>query len=592
MRLSVLALDYDGTIASDGTLDSAARAAIAKARSSGIVVLIVTGRILSELRRVAGDLHFVDGVVAENGAVVHFPRSDYTTLLAPPVPDAFLADLTLRGIHGIPGQCLVDAAADDALRLLEVIRALELPLVLVFNRSRVMVLPQGVSKATGLHTALTMLRRSVRNTLAIGDAENDFELLRVAEVGVAAEWGSPSLRVAADQIAEGTGPAATADYIERLVGRMRLPGPRGRRRLHLGYTDDGLEFSLAVRGRNVLVAGDAKSGKSWVAGMLCEQLILHGYSVCVLDPEGDYTALEALPGVAVLGGNDRPPTPRELLKALQYPDRSVVIDLTHLSHEDKIEYVRAALPALNIMRRRTGIPHRIVVDEAHYFLHDEGARKLLDFELNGYTVVTYCASRLPPELLDATEVILVTCESKPAELDALLHRCVPCQQADRAYWRERLRRLAVGEAIALPITAESDGELRLVRMGQRLTPHVRHREKYVDVPVTEHRAFLFTSGARARTLREFLNALDTDGNDLDGFLRRGDFSRWLNEVFGDHALADSVREHEARYRRGHHPDAIAEIAEAIRARYDVTDEEDPSVPVAGVRVSPPVGASS
>jgi len=290
---------------------------------------------------------------------------------------------------------------------------------------------------------------------------------------------------------------------------------------------------------------------------LCEQLILHGYSVCVLDPEGDYAALEALPGVAVLGGNERPPTPRELLKALQYPDRSVVIDLSHLCQDDKIEYIRAALPALNIMRRRTGIPHRIVVDEAHYFLQDEGARTLLDLELNGYTVVTYCASLLPAELLAASEVILVTRESSPAELDALLHRCIPCQQADKAYWRERLRHLAIGEAVALPVTAESEGELRLFRMGQRLTPHVRHREKYVDVPVTAHRAFVFTSGARARTLREFVNALETSRNGLDGFLRRSDFSRWLDEVFGDHALADSVRQHETRYRRGHHPDAMA-----------------------------------
>jgi hypothetical protein len=44
---------------------------------------------------------------------------------------------------------------------------------------------------------------------------------------------------------------------------------------HLSVPDD--VFSLAVRGRNVLVTGDAKSGKSWVAGLLCEQLILHGY---------------------------------------------------------------------------------------------------------------------------------------------------------------------------------------------------------------------------------------------------------------------------------------------------------------------------
>ena len=40
--------------------------------------------------------------------------------------------------------------------------------MLAFNRGRVMVQPQGVSKATGLHRALETIRRSARNTLAIG----------------------------------------------------------------------------------------------------------------------------------------------------------------------------------------------------------------------------------------------------------------------------------------------------------------------------------------------------------------------------------------------------------------------------------------
>jgi hypothetical protein len=56
-----------------------------------------------------------------------------------------------------------------------------------------------------------------------------------------------------------------------------------------------------------------------VAGLLYEQLILHGYCACVIDPEGDYSALEGLPGVTVLGREDPPPTPRELLRAFRYP---------------------------------------------------------------------------------------------------------------------------------------------------------------------------------------------------------------------------------------------------------------------------------
>jgi hypothetical protein len=193
------------------------------------------------------------------------------------------------------GQCLVDADANEAPRLLEVIRTLELPLVLIFNRGRVMTAPQGVSKATGLRVALETLRLSARNTVAIGDAENDHELLRTAEIGVAVAWGSTTLQATADAVLAGSGPVAVGDYVRTLATTGNLPLPlRPRRRLLLGYLEDGREFSLAVRGRNVLVTGDAKSGKSWVAGLLCEQLILHGYCVCAIDPEGDYSSLEGL----------------------------------------------------------------------------------------------------------------------------------------------------------------------------------------------------------------------------------------------------------------------------------------------------------
>lgn len=571
MRLSALALDYDGTISQHDAIDPAVREAIAAVRDSGISVLLVTGRILSELCRVAGDLHFVDGVVAENGALMHFPANDYTRVMAPPVAPRLIEELKRRGISAQAGRCLVDLDTRDAPRVLEIIRDLELPIVLVFNRGRVMAMPQGISKATGLQTMLNTLRLSARNTVAIGDAENDHELLRLAEVGYAVEWGAASLRDAADLIVNGAGPPAVAELIRTLAQSRSLPAPpRARRRLHFGYTPDGREFSLAVRGRNILVAGDAKSGKSWAAGLLCEQLILHGYSVCVIDPEGDYRSLEALPGVGVIGGEDPAPTPRQLVRALRYPDRSLIVDLSHMPQTEKIDYIRSLLPALNVLRRRTGLPHRILLDEAHYFLHDAQARHLLDFELNGYLVVTYCASRLPKPLLDASEVIIVTCESNPEEIRALRKRCSSCPAADATTW-SKLRELGYGQAVALPVTEEAGGELRWFTLGRRLTPHVRHRQKYVDVPVSEARAFVLGT-RRARTLRQFVDILGEPGSNVDDYLRRHDFSRWISDVFGDYALADDLRLIEERHRSGWVFDVAGELINAIRSRYDLRDE--------------------
>jgi hypothetical protein len=573
MRLLTLALDYDGTIARHDRIDPKVRDAIALARSRGIAVVIATGRILSELRNVAGELHFVDGVVAENGAVLHFPESDHTTTLAPPVPRAFIDALTGLGIAFRAGESLVDADANDAPAILDIIHRLELPLVLVFNKGRVMTLPQGVSKATGLHTALDTLRLSARNTLAIGDAENDHELLRLSEVGVAVPWGSAALRDAADVVIDDSGADAVAEYIRTVADSGALPATaRARRQLLLGYLEDGSEFRLAPRGRNVLVAGDTKSGKSWVAGLLSEQLILNGYCVCVLDPEGDYRSLEALPGVTVMGGEDPPPSPRDLTRALRYPDRSIVIDLSRLPQDQKASYIRTILPALNMLRRRTGLPHRIVIDEAHYFLHDDDAGALLDFERNGYTVATYCASRLPKALLAATQVMIVTCESNPAEIAALHRCCARHATGSPADW-DMLRRLRPGQAVALPITAEAGGQLRLFTVASRLTAHVRHRQKYVDVPVSAQRAFVFTPAVRTGTLREFVAELERESpKALAPFLERHDFSRWVREVFGDHALASELKAIETRYRGPADGDAAPALVDAIRARYDLRGE--------------------
>ena len=577
MNLSVLALDYDGTIAHNDVLAADVRLAIATARARGIVVLLVTGRIFADLARVAGDLHFVDGVVAENGSILHWPESGRTSTLAPALPGRLLAELRMRNIPFAVGQCLIDANANDAPRILDTIRSLELPLVLVFNRGRVMITAQGASKATGLHAALETLRLSARNTVAIGDAENDHELLRLAEVGVAVEWGSAALAAAADVVLPGSSPAAVAAYVTELAATGRLPvPPRGRRHLLLGHLEDGREFCLAARGRNVLVTGDAKSGKSWVAGLLCEQLILQGYCVCVIDPEGDYSSLEGLPGVTVLGRDDRPPTPRELLRALRYSDRSVVVDLCRLQHDEKLHYVRSVLPALNVLRRRTGLPHRILLDEAHYYLHDGNAPLLLDLERNGYTVVTYCASRLPKALLAATEVMIVTCESNPSEI-AALRACCGCASDDSSRWAA-LGSLKAGQAIALPITAEAAGELRLFTIAPRLTPHVRHREKYIDMPISAPRAFVFNANGhpaqRARTLRQFVSVLEsTLLPQLAGHLARGDFSRWIADVFGDRALADELRELEQKYRSGGRDEIVSELANAVRARYDLAPDE-------------------
>jgi hypothetical protein len=58
------------------------------------------------------------------------------------------------------------------------------------------------------------------------------------------------------------------------------------------------------------------------------------------------------------------------------------------------------------------------------------------------------------------------------------------------------------------------------------------------------------------------------------YLRRGDFSRWIGDVFGDHALARELQGYERRYASQTYPEALEQIADAIRTRYDLTDAHD------------------
>jgi hypothetical protein len=570
MKLRVFALDYDGTIASQGALDAAVRAAVADARARGLVVVLATGRMLDDLRSLLGDLALFDAIVAENGAVLAFPGSAHSAQLAPAPPASFVSELRRRNLVPRVGNCVVELPASDGEVVLRVVRELELPLTLHFNRSRLMVLPQAISKATGLREALRTLRLSAHNTIAVGDAENDHELLGMCEIGAAVAWGSHALQRIADRVIPGYSPAAVAGFLRAAAARDRIEPPaRPRRKLVLGCDASGESVALAVRGRNVLIAGDPRSGKSWVAGLLCEQLLVQQYCTCIIDPEGDYSDLERLPGVIVLG-QDRPPSPAEITRLLRHADTSLVFDLSGQSRQDKPGYTRGLLRLLTDLRRETGLPHRIVVDEAHYFLREPADAAMIEPDRGGHTLITYRLSGLDPAVLRSAECVIVTRESDPTEA-RLLHAAFG-GTADLCTWSATLAGLAVDEAVLLPVTAEARGELRRIRIAPRLTRHVRHRHKYLDVPAAGDRSFRFDFGGIpgpvVGSLSQLIGVLaSTPTQRLHEHLQRGDLSRWIEEVFGDTTLARSVRALEQQHMLGGLPDVNDAMIQEIRARY-------------------------
>jgi hydroxymethylpyrimidine pyrophosphatase-like HAD family hydrolase len=524
-----VAVDYDGTLTTDGAPSAAVLDAVAGARARGLRVLIVTGRILSELRAEFPDvMSHCDAIVTENGAALAGP--DISRSLAPPIEPELVERLRSRDVPCRHGDVIVAAKVAHREAIAQALQELGLDHQMIVNRSELMVVPAGVTKATGVDAALDEFGISSHSTIAVGDAENDHALLMVCEIGVAVANAVEPLKRHADVVTslpDGDG------VIEVLAG----PLLSGRERVHparwqlvVGAGAGGAPVTIPSSQVNVLVTGATASGKSHAAGMLAEQLIRLGYSVLVIDPEGDFEQLGQLPGVVVTGGHHAVTDPDEIISMLRHRSGSVVIDLSQRPRTE-VDSLYRRLPALvEASRAASGIPHWVVLDEAHERRNRRSvATMFFTPEHRGYLLVTY----------------------HPDDLDEVVRNSVDIELrlADRERGHATLVRLGTpGEDVVL---------------APRQTPHRRHWHKYATTQLPRQRGFWFRhaddrlTGAVATSLAEFHNEISrSDADTLRHHAAGGDFSRWIDAVYGDHELAARVSSVEQAISVAPGPDAV------------------------------------
>jgi hypothetical protein len=307
--------------------------------------------------------------------------------------------------------------------------------------------------------------------------------------------------------------------------------------LLLGRDLDGGEVTVPASQVNLLVTGESGAGKSYVTGLLAEQMIGMAYSVLLIDPEGDHTALGALRNTLLVGDSGRLPTPAELVRIIEH-ERSVVLDLSLGPRGDVAGYLWEVHRQLRAHRERTGLPHWFVIDEAHVPLGLESA--VHDW---GYCLATYQPQRLGPETVAGME------------------------------WQVRLSSEQPATALLTELGAASD-RTTVFRIAARTTPHVRHQHKYLDTELPPERAFHFRSdlghtGSVATNLRQFIAELERcDAAVIRHHTAGGDFSRWARHVLRDPALAEQVRRIESRPLDVADVEALrAELLAATAARY-------------------------
>ena len=217
-RFRALATDYDGTLAHDGTVDESTLAALHTARASGLRLIMVTGRELSDLFNTFAGVDLFDRVVAENGALLYDPATKVIETISAPPPRAFVEALERLEIPLSVGRSIVATVEPYEHQVLTAIRELGLEWHVIFNKGSVMALPSDVTKATGLAPALAALGITAADTVGVGDAENDQAFLRMCGLAVAVDNALPSVKEIAHVVTAGARGAGVAELIARLLG--------------------------------------------------------------------------------------------------------------------------------------------------------------------------------------------------------------------------------------------------------------------------------------------------------------------------------------------------------------------------------------
>jgi hydroxymethylpyrimidine pyrophosphatase-like HAD family hydrolase len=218
MHYLALATDYDGTIADEGVVDKSTLAALERLRGGARRLILVTGRDLTDLRRAMPRLDLFDLVVAENGALLYDPISHEERALGDAPPPAFVERLRELGVAPLwVGRVLVATWSSNAGKVLSAIGDLGLNLQITLNKGSMMALPVGVTKASGLRSALAQLGLSPLKCIGIGDAENDLAFLDVCGLPVAVANALPSVKERAAFVTIGSRGAGVAELIDRLL---------------------------------------------------------------------------------------------------------------------------------------------------------------------------------------------------------------------------------------------------------------------------------------------------------------------------------------------------------------------------------------
>jgi hydroxymethylpyrimidine pyrophosphatase-like HAD family hydrolase len=565
-----MAFDFDGTIAVNDAVPPELEQALEQCYATGHALFLVTGRCFESvpLGRV-GEL--VTGVVWENGAVLAHTATGEVYLPFGQLNVRLLKALEEAAIPLKRGLAIAATTTPHDQTVWQILSAQGGGASVEYNKGNVMVLPLGASKGAGLERLLTLCGFSAHNLAAFGDAENDLSMLTLAEVAVAVGDAVLTVREIADLVAEKPGPAGVLEILDRypLAGKYLDVSLHRERRIVIGRDKSDIEVSVPgsrLAGRNLGVFGGSGTGKSWVVGLLAEGLHHAEYQVLLVDPEGDFRGLRALPRFVALGGDRLSmPAPSAVVTLLDTGSVSVVLDLSRYPVTSRTPYVAELVRALRPLRERKYRPHWIVLDEAQQLLPPSGgevtAAVVPLLEQGGWAFVSYRPDRLDPMVLRSIYHCLATRLIEPEAVRAVQEHCGDCGLREVNF-----AEIPPGEVLLC------GGQVVRLRPAIRRVLHIRHLYKYVDVPLPPGKRFLFRdaqagTGKEAASLYEFLQLIPVVPlASLEYHDGREDFSEWVETALGDVDLAARLRK--LSHRQIHDEKLREALRQTVAARYE------------------------
>ena len=571
MRYVLLATDYDGTLASQGKVDDHTLAALERVLASGRKLVLVTGRHLPDLKQIFPNLEIFHRVVAENGALLYRPESREEKLLSEPPSESLLERLKELNVPFSVGHGIVASWEPHQDSILNAIHDLGLEMHVIFNKGAVMVLPSGVNKGTGLNAALDELGISPHNVVGFGDAENDHAFLATCECAVAVANALPMLKRRADVVTTASHGAGVVEIIEELLrdDLAQYDSRLARRSISLGTrVDDKVDekkkqVRVIPHRSSILVAGPSASGKSTAVSGILEQVAEQKYQFCLIDPEGDY---ETLAGALPLGTAKDPPDKRAVVKALEFPNENIVVNLLAIPVSERPKFFSSLLPELEGVRARTARPHWLVVDEAHHMLPSSWlpANGTVPQGFESTLLVTVHPDHVSPAALNSVDVVIAIGKS-PGQIFGSFAKTlrIPAPIVEDM-------ELPTGEALVW--FWRSDEPPVRVRTVAGKAERRRHLRQYAEGELSPEQSFYFRGpdsklNLRAQNLGMFLQLAEgVDDSTWMHHLKRGDYSGWFRRFIKDNELAEEA----ARVERANGisaQDSRQQIRKAVERRY-------------------------